>query len=238
MMTLGCVKEEHAIDDVVDEPAGPQRWLVVPAHPDDEIKVAPLLLKKRKPEDEMIFLVMRLTGESGPGKGHTPKESIVIRTAEMEQSARFFNAELRWWRPPHPENENIAKTPETVAKMVKLMQDIKPTRVVNHWHKDFHPDHIGTAQVVNAAVKQLKVPGGLPVYYFGSPDRKKVQSNLIPNLYVDISNPDDLAFAVWSMFNHQSQANLKWLKAFLRSYKNHGQKAGTEYADGYVVRRM
>ena len=220
--------------------ANKERWLVIGAHPDDEAKTSALLLKERKLGDEAIVMIMRLCGE---GKLHdrpkwTREEAIATRAYEMEQAAKHLKSELRWWLPPHPDNKNIACTPETVAKMVGLLQEIKPTRIIANWHEDFHPDHIGVGTLVREAVKQLNTPGGMPVYWFGTPGRPQVQPNFVPNHFVDISDASDLAYVLWSRMVHRCQAEFSALKAHIQYYHDHGQKAGVQYASGYLLERV
>ncbi len=222
------------------EAAGPQRWLIIGAHADDEAKTTALLLKERKPDDKVTVMIMRVCGE---GKLYdrptwTREEAIATRTYEMQQAAAFMKAELRWWLPPHPENKNIVRTPETVAKMLGILKEIQPTRIVANWHEDFHPDHVGVGELVGEAVRQWQVPGGMPVYWFGTPGRAHAQPNFVPNHFVDISDPAEIAYVLWSRMVHRSQAEFSALKAHVQYYHDHGQKFGTQFAAGYRLERI
>jgi len=217
-----------------------QRWLVVGAHPDDEAKATALLLKERAPEDRVTLLIMRLCGE---GKlfdrdTWTREEAIAVRMREMTQAAAFLGADLRWWLAPDPANANIVRTPETVAKMLAILREIRPTRIVANWHEDNHPDHVGVGQVVGEAARQWNVPGGVPVYWFGTPGRPQAQPNFIPNHYVDLSAPSDLATVLWSRMVHRSQAAFTALKHHIEYYHEHGRRFGTQYATGYLLERI
>ncbi len=216
---------------------GRKRWLIVAAHPDDESKATPLIFAERKPDDEVVVLIMRLCGEGRlqDRNSWTREEAIATRTYEMQQAARFLKAELRWWLPPHPENANIAKTPETVAKMVGLLKEIKPDRIVTHWDEDSHPDHAGTAALIRAALAELAVPGGMPVYFWGQPGREQEQPRFIPTQYIDISDPTRLAQVLWSRFVHRCQTAPVTMQSYLKYFHAHGQKAGVPYAAGYVL---
>ena len=215
-------------------------WLIVGAHPDDESKASPLMLQERKPGDKVVVMIMRLCGEGKPSDRPTwtRQEAVATRSYEMEQAAGFLNAELRWWLPPHPENVNIASTPETVEKMVGLLKEIKPDRIVTHWHEDSHPDHVGTATLVREAARRLQTPGGLPVSFWGQPGREYEQPSFTAGQYVDISNPSILASVLWARFVHRSQTSLKTMRDYLTHYHLHGKKATVEYAAGYVVERL
>lgn len=219
---------------------GGERWLIVGAHPDDEAKATALVRKERKPGDAVTVMIMRLCGEGKlyDRKTWTRAEAIAARSYEMEQAAAFMQAKLRWWLPPHPDNKNIVCTAETVAKMLSILQEIKPTRIVANWHEDFHPDHIGTGEVVGEALRQWRVPGGVPVYWFGTPGRAYAQKNFVPNHYVDISDPTELAAVLWSRMVHRCQAEFSAIKAHVTYYREHGQKAGVQYAAGYVLERI
>ncbi len=220
-----------------DETIKRERWLVVAAHPDDEAKAAALLFSERKPEDELIVLVMRLTGESGVfGRRDVSREfAIATRSAEMEESARFLDASFRWWLPPHPDAVNIVVTPENVERMVQLLNEIKPSRILTHWEDDPHPDHVGTAKLVEEAVKRLEYPGEKHLYFWGQLGQENKQKGFVPNQFVDISDPSLLARVLWSFFLHRSQASLQYMEKHLKYYQAHGQLAGVEYAAGYMV---
>ena len=221
---------------------GRDRWLVVSAHPDDESKCSALLLKDRQPGDELILLEMRLCGEGRlfDRDSWTREEAIATRAAEMEKAAAHLKADaLHWWTPPHPANVNIVKTPQTVAKMVGLLEEIRPTRIVTHWGEDSHPDHVGTAAVVDEAVKQLDRSSGLSaVYYFSTPAREKHQPNFAPNYFVEISDLTELSFVLWARAIHRSQMTFRALTQYLLHYQKHGQKKNVEFADGYVMRTL
>jgi len=217
-----------------------RRWLIVAAHPDDESKATPLLFSERAAGDDVVVLVMRLCGE---GKLHdrptwTREEAIATRTYEMQQAARFLKAELRWWLPPHPANANIVKTPETVAKMVGLLKEIKPDRIVTHWDEDSHPDHAGTAALMRASLGELAVPGGMPVWFWGQPGRESEQPKFVPTQYVDLSDPARLADVLWSRFVHRCQTSSVTMREYLKYYHDHGQKAEVPYAAGYLLQRI
>ena len=222
------------------EAANRERWLVVAAHPDDEAKASALIFSERKPEDELIVLVMRLSGESGAfGRRDVTREfAIATRSAEMEESARYLNARFRWWLPPHPDAVNIAVTPENVEKMAQLVNEIKPTRILTHWEDDPHPDHVGTAKLVKEAVTRLEYPGEKHLYFWGQLGQENKQKGFVPNHFVDISEPQLLARVLWSFFLHRSQASLRYMEKHLRYYRAHGQLAGVEYAAGYMVQRL
>jgi len=241
VMALGGAAPRTAPAAASPEPSGgKERWLVIGAHPDDEAKATALLLKERKPGDEAVVMIMRLCGEGKlfDRKTWTREEAIATRRYEMEQAAAFMKAELRWWLPPHPDNVNIVRTPETVARMLGILKEVQPTRIVANWREDSHPDHVGTGEVVGEAVRQLAMPGGMPVYWFGTPGRAKAQPNFVPNHYVDISAPADLAAVLWSRMVHRCQADFSALKAHIEYYHDHGQRCGTQYAAGYVLERI
>jgi len=156
----------------------------------------------------------------------------------MEQAAAFMKGELRWWLPPQPDNVNIAKTPQTVEKMLGLLREIRPDRIVTHWDEDSHPDHAGTAALMRASLAELAVPGRIPVYFWGQPGRQAEQPNFVPTHYVDISDPSRLAQVLWSRFVHRCQTNVVVARNYLNYFHDHGLKANVQYAAGYVVERL
>jgi LmbE family N-acetylglucosaminyl deacetylase len=240
ILAMGNAVIDHAAA-APSESVGKERWLVIGAHPDDEAKAAPLILTERKADDELIVLVMRLCGEGklNDRPKWTREEAIAARSAEMEQSAKFLKAQVRWWLPPHPDAVNIAATPENIEKMAKLLNEIRPTRILTHWEEaDPHPDHVGTSKLVQEAVKRLEYPGEKRLIFWGQLGREDQQKTFVPNHYVNLSDPTILASTLWSFFLHRSQTNLRYMEKHLMYYRNHGQRAGVEYAAGYVVKQL
>lgn len=220
-----------------------ERWLIIAAHPDDEAKAASLVFTERKSGDKLCILVMRLVGEGPPfdRRSWTPEEAIKVRYAEMERSAAHLNAdELRWWLPPNPGIENIAKTPETVAKMAEVINELKPTRIITHWGLgDSHPDHAATGAIVKEVVKRADIFKGLKkVFYFDESSPGKKLQNFKPNYFTDISDPSLLASVLWTRCVHFSQVDNSILEAYLRYYKRYGQLSGSEYAGGFFLQSI
>ncbi len=220
-----------------------ERWLIIAAHPDDEAKAASLVFTERKSGDMLCILVMRLVGEGPPfdRKSWTPEEAIKVRYAEMERSAAHLKAdELRWWLPPNPGIENIAKTPETVAKMAKVINELKPTRIITHWGLgDSHPDHAATGAIVKEVVQRADIFKGLKkVFYFDESSPGKKLQNFKPNYFTDISDPSLLASVLWTRCVHFSQVDNSILDAYLKYYKRYGQLSGSEYAGGFFLQSI
>jgi len=217
-----------------------QKWLIIPAHPDDEAKASGLVLKERQKDDEITILVMRLCGEGSPcdRPAWTRKEAIAQRSAEMAEAARYWNARLLWWQPPHPANENIKYTETNLVRMLELLEELDPTHIVTHWSEDQHPDHCGTAEIVTGAVTRMAWRHDVLLYYFDQPNPLKFQPHFQANCHIDLSDPAMLAACLWTRFVHRSQTASIIMENYLKLYKEHGREIGTEYAMAYMVCRI
>jgi LmbE family N-acetylglucosaminyl deacetylase len=215
-------------------------WLVVAAHPDDDCMAAPLLLTERGPSDRVTILVMRLAGVGAPydRPSWTPEEAIASRSRQMREAAELMNATLRWWQEPAPGNPEIVLSRENLEKMVTLLDEIKPDRVVTHWGDD-HPDHVGTAELVVAGMQCLANPGAIPLFRCDHPTHELLGTlGFSPNYYVDISNPSILGGVLWARLVHRSLTNLLVMQRYLANFREHGRKAGVEYAVGFRRQRL
>lgn len=218
-------------------PRKKEKWLIIAAHPDDESKASSLIFTERNLDDELIILIMRLTGESGIYGRKNAEEAIKVRSDEMKKAAEFLKAdELKWWLPPHPKNPIITDTNNNVIKMTNILNDIKPTRIMVHWGLgDSHPDHVGTAKVVKKAINKIDVSNNLKsVYYFGEQLRTKHLLDFNPNYFVDISEASILASVIWARHIHKSQSSFTAMNDYLNYYQEYGKKSGYGYADAYV----
>ena len=209
------------------------KWLIIPAHPDDESRAAGLLFKERKKEDEVIILVMRLCGEGNAcdRPDWTREEAIAQRSAEMKEAADYLNARVLWFNPPNPSNKVICATPDVVDKMAALLREINPDRIVTHDYEGVG-DHGGTTEVVKAAIGKVVWDHLVELYYFDQPGY--VHPNFKPNYYVDISDPALLAACLWTRLVHRSQTASSIMKIYLERYKEHGRAIGVEYAMAYM----
>lgn len=218
---------------------GGKRWLIIVAHPDDESKAAPLLVRERLPSDSVTIVIMRLCGEGQPYDRDqwTREVAIETRSKEMAEAAHQLRAGLRYWLEPNPANPGIVNTAQTLAKMKSLLAECRPDRVVTHWSQDNHPDHIGTSSLVTTALEQSEPGKIVELYQFGQPGRESTQPNFQPNHYVPICNPTELAYVLWARFIHRSQTTDYLMPQYLRYYREHGRRMGQEYGAGYVLTR-
>lgn len=217
-----------------------EHWLVIAAHPDDDCMAAPLLLTERMPNHSVTFLVMRLAGVGAPydRPSWTPQQAIESRARQMVEAAHWWQADLRWWKQPKPGNEEIVLNQDNIDKMISIIREIRPSRIVTHWGDD-HPDHVATAEIVVAAMQQMEDAGFIELYRCDHPTHVLLgELGFKPNYYVDISNPSVLGSVLWARLVHRSLTNLLVVQFYLENFRKHGIQAGVGYAVGYWKGRI
>ena len=190
-----------------EPPAKKMNILCVCAHPDDaEFGCGGTLLKYRK-MGHNIFIVLTTSGNTGSNVIRDVKEIERVREAEMLESAKIYDAKVRFLR---ADDERLLDTNEMRTKVLDAMRWADPDVIFTHSKDDPSPDHRMTSQLVRAMV--LSLPG-VNQQASEKPCDKKVSVFMWdcdfavgarnPEFYVDISDVFDAKFA--ALQNHESQ---------------------------------
>lgn len=163
-----------------------QTVLWVGAHPDDEALVAPLFGDLCIDRRLRCVLIVMTRGEGGTchrAEDCAP-DMATVRTAEMQEAARLFNAELVQWgyeNGPYANRTTVltrwAQQVGGVEAMVDLMRReisrIAPSAIFTFDPRHgttCHPDHLATASVTLQAARDLGFPAEA-TYVFASANR-------------------------------------------------------------------
>ncbi len=145
--------------------------LWVGAHPDDETMIAPLLGELCIDRGVRCVLIVMTRGEGGTcrrSEGCTP-DMATVRTAEMQQAARLFNAELVQWdyeNGPYATRTAVLTrwagqsggVEAMVDRMRREITRIAPSAVFTFDPRhgtSCHPDHLAAASVTLQAARDL-----------------------------------------------------------------------------------
>lgn len=153
-----------------DSPAGPRSRatppsvLVVLAHPDDEITIAPVLARIAR-EGGSVTLVFATSGDVGPGvSGMEPGPELAgLRESEARCSAFALGLpEPQFWQLGDGQLSVMARAPDSrarqlTAKVSALIGELRP-RLVITWGPDGgygHADHRMVSNIVTEVVQAM-----------------------------------------------------------------------------------
>lgn len=187
--------------------------LAVGAHPDDiEYSVGGTLLKYKK-QGHKIFIALATSGNTGSNVMTDIKLIGETREKEMENAAKYYDAELRFLR---NDDERLLDTNETRTQILDAMRWANPDVIFTHSPTDESPDHAMTSKLVRNMM--LSLPGRNQQASL-APCTKKPSLffwengggiNFLPEVYVDISEEFDTKFE--ALQNHDSQKS--WMNVF------------------------
>jgi LmbE family N-acetylglucosaminyl deacetylase len=229
----------------MEEPATPERALVVAAHPDDVEFTCAGTLAKWARRGCRIALVLCTSGDAGTEEAGRSREEVArIREEEQRAAARVLGLEevifLR-----HPDGL-LQPTLELRRELVREIRRFRPQVLVcgdpsvYFYGEDYinHPDHRAAAQ---AALEAVFPAAGMPLVFpeLGLPPHR-VQEVYIygaaqPNLWIDIE--ETLELKIEALRCHRSQIGDWDPGPMLRAWAaEEGRAVGLRYAEAF--RRM
>lgn len=132
--------------------SGGNRVLVVAAHPDDEAIGCAGAISLHLTAGDAVTVLVVTDGSGSRAGGLGPKEMADRRRAEVDEVARIFEGahfeqlglvEGRW-------DDAVLET-----ELLRRLQGLQPHVVYAPSCVDFHPEHIGVARVLSAALGRL-----------------------------------------------------------------------------------
>jgi len=160
-----------------------EKILIVVAHSDDQIIGAGGTAAKYASEGSTIKTIIMFSGE----ETHPHFQENIIVTTRMKESlnadkvvggkgVNFFNyTEMTF--------KDFDKATE---KLVKVINDYKPTKILTHSHEDVHPGHKKVNKIVLNSIDKIRRK--IDVYVFDIWNIFRVNKRKHPKLVVDISN--------------------------------------------------
>lgn len=124
------------------------RILVVTAHPDDEVLLAPLLGRRCVTGGATCTLLVLTAGENGVCMRNCDGDLGKIRTEEMARAAALLNARLLQWN--EPDSHSIA-SPALSRRIADVITTTKPDLILTFdplHGSTCHPAHRQTAEMV------------------------------------------------------------------------------------------
>ncbi|WP_181443562.1 PIG-L deacetylase family protein [Porphyrobacter sp. YT40] len=160
------------------EPRAPRPVMVVVAHPDDELTMAPALAALAR-QGRMVTILFATTGDQGPGVTTRERgaELGAVRRADAECSARALGAQVRFLEGLG--DGTLAQSPQSpdaparrfLAQFAQAYVDIEPELVLT-WGPDGgygHADHRMVSALVTETLQSLAPAYRPRLLYVGIP---------------------------------------------------------------------
>jgi LmbE family N-acetylglucosaminyl deacetylase len=189
-----------------------RRVLVITAHPDDELLLAPLLADRCLRAQASCAFVVMTTGERGACALDTCAPDLgTVRAAEMARAAALFNARLTQWTFADVMDNVDATWSAQAGDRAALVRHL--ANVIAAEAPDiiltFDPAHGSTGHPAHRAVGQLVLDtGARNVYLLETLARFEgngfVLGNATPESWIYVAN-DDWQYIVRDAENHASQ---------------------------------
>jgi len=210
--------------------------LVVGAHPDDaEIGCGGTIAHYKK-KNRKVGILDLSNGEP------TPFGTVDKRMAESKAASDILGIDVRITL--DMTNRYIENTLENRKKVSEVIRKYRPRIIITHPPNDWHPDHVASHQIVNAAKFQAKLtkteseyPEYYPkhVFYFDHSHIKEKNRKL--DFLIDISDSLEDKINALKAYKSQFVDNQKHLRIFdyLRERAGYlGYQIGVRYAEGFI----
>jgi LmbE family N-acetylglucosaminyl deacetylase/glycosyltransferase involved in cell wall biosynthesis len=151
--------------------------LVLAPHPDDETIGCGGALALHRAHGDPVKVLVLTDGARAEGPDARGADYIALREREARAALAVLRIEeVEFWRLP---DRSLTVEPATVARLVAVLQEYRPTLLYLPSPLEPHPDHAVAAQLVWAALRVALTPVTLCLYEVGLPIR--------PNILVDIT---------------------------------------------------
>ncbi|MFW9824044.1 MAG: PIG-L deacetylase family protein, partial [Candidatus Thorarchaeota archaeon] len=167
---------------------------------------------------------------------------VEIRMTELKVASEILQLDVRVTL--DMTNRYIENTKENRIKVSDVIRKYKPSIIITHPSNDWHPDHIASHQIVNAAKFQAKLtktesqyPEYYPKYllYFDHSHLKDINRKL--DFLIDISDSLEDKINALKAYKSQFIDNKKHLRIFdyIRERAGYlGYQIGVKYAEGFI----
>ncbi|MBI2545709.1 PIG-L family deacetylase [Candidatus Woesearchaeota archaeon] len=202
------------------------------AHNDDQIIGAGGTLAKYAREGKYIVTVILAFGE-GSHPWLQKREIIVQRVRESKKADRILGGkELMYFGLQEGKFREDAKKKNIKAKVTRLIQGRRPSKIFTHSIDDPHPDHKAAYYLLEEALKQLDYAP--EVYTFSVWNPITIRKRNYPKLFVDISKT--FPIKIKALMAHESQkiAVFTLLWNIYRTAILNGLKHGCKYAEMFI----
>jgi LmbE family N-acetylglucosaminyl deacetylase len=153
--------------------------LIIAPHPDDEIiGMGGVLSMHLDAKSKITVLYLTDGRHENPNLGFSKTKMAEIRRKEAESIGKQYFIKQVFW---DIEDTCLTNDEETISRMIKLLEDIRPEIIYLPSFFDYHCDHFAANQILAESLKKISNPQANVVCY-------EVWDNIpYPNYIVDIS---------------------------------------------------
>jgi LmbE family N-acetylglucosaminyl deacetylase/glycosyltransferase involved in cell wall biosynthesis len=204
-----------------------RKVLVLAPHQDDEALGcggAILLHARHGDAVKVIFLTDGARGDVL--REYDPADYVARRQREARQAAAALCvADLDFWNAADGE---LPATGEVLSRLIRVLQDYRPTLVYAPSPIEFHPDHRATAALLWQALQQVPIDADVAFFELNRP--------LQANVLIDITEVADIKRRACDVYVSQL-ANYPYTDAMLGLNRYRALTVATTctYAEGYFV---
>lgn len=218
-----------------------RRVMFIAVHPDDEtLGCGGTILKHKKAGDEITWLI--LTGIRNHPSGRWDETVVEARDKMVGQVANEydFNHVVDLGLPTIMLDR--IDMGEIVAKIGKVLDEVKPNVVYMMYQNDVHSDHRVAFSAVYSCLKSFRRPYVKRILMFEALSETEFAApnptnSFVPNVFVDITDYIEEKLHIMSLYNTEVMQtpyprSLSTIKALAR-YR--GSRAGVDYAEAFML---
>lgn len=203
------------------------RIVAVGAHPDDPESGCGGTLRKFGAAGHAVTVLYLTRGEAGIA-GRSAADAAATRTAEAERACKLLQA-----KPAFFEQIDGATVFDqaAIARMDKMLAELRPDVVLSHWPIDSHPDH----QVAAALVIQARLRVARPFeLFFYEVCAGQQTTTFRPTDYVDITDVQAVKRAAVECHVSQNPKEIYEEGAHALMEQFRGAECGVRAAEAFV----
>lgn len=209
--------------------------LVFAVHPDDEtLGCGGTLLKHKANGDSINWLICTTIDKDQ--KGFSEREKEIESVSNLYSFDSVHNLRLKTMR---VDEYNIS---ELIAKISKVIKDVKPNIIYLPFKGDVHSDHRKIFEAAFSCTKTFRYPFIKNIYMMETLSETEfapssMGDNFVPNVFIDISKYLDKKIQCMKVYESEidlhpfprSERNIKALATF------RGASCGYKYAESFML---
>jgi LmbE family N-acetylglucosaminyl deacetylase len=222
-----------------------KKFLVIAAHPDDEILGCGGAMARLVKEGNEVFTL--ILGEGVISRDderniEKRKEEIVELKKQAEKANQLLGAKQIFFS-DFPDNkfDTIALL-DIVKTVEKIKEKIKPDIIFTHYKGDLNIDHQITYKAVLTATRPIKEESVKEIYSFEVPSSTEWNYPLsfAPNVFFDVTNTIDKKIKALKEYKSEIRnfPHPRSEKALKLNAQNWGIRVGLEYAEAFKTVRI
>jgi LmbE family N-acetylglucosaminyl deacetylase len=223
-----------------------ETYLVVVAHPDDEVLgCGATLARLSKEGNKVITLILGEGATSRIGAKDLPRREKELKGLKEEavKANRLLGVKKVFFEDLPDNRFDEVPLLDIIKKIAKIKDLIKPTIILTHHRNDLNIDHRMTYNAVLTAFRPIKGERAKEIYSFEvlSSTEWNYPNNFTPNFYLNAAQNFDKKIKAMKAYKREIR---KWphprsVKAIKALAQKRGSEVGLEFAEAFeMIRRV